>query len=327
MASIKQKTDKAGNVVYQVQASDGRGRRVWRTFRPEPTWSAKTTQRELQRFAADLENSLKAGTLLTKEEAASKARRDAAEAAKIQTLREYVTRVWMPQKKASVSENTVKIYELELRRRIYPALGECLLTEITPAQITALFFQIHDAGYSPKTLGLERTILEMVFRSAMQDDLIEYSPMLKARYPKASKDTAQTEQEKPLAYTADELRKILAAIEQEPLLWRCVVLLIASTGIPQGRSRRASMGLCRPCNGSDHHPAQPSGPHGRCVCSHAQDGPRTCCASPGGCAGTASTTPGATASNGALVLLSGAQPGTDSPVHLHKALCADSTAL
>lgn len=236
MASIKQKTDKTGNVVYQVQASDGRGRRVWRTFRPEPTWSAKTTQRELQRFAADLENSLKAGTLLTKEEAASKARRDAAEAAKIQTLREYVTRVWMPQKKASVSENTVKVYELELRRRIYPALGECLLTEITPAQITALFFKIHDAGYSPQTLHLERTILEMIFRSAMQDDLIEYSPMLKARYPKASKDTAQKEQEKPLAYTADELRKILAAIEQEPLLWRCVVLLIASTGIRRGEA-------------------------------------------------------------------------------------------
>ena len=236
MASIKKKTDKAGNVVYQVQASDGRGRRVWRTFRPELTWSAKTTQRELQRFAADLENSLKAGTLLTKEEAVRKARRDAAEAAKIQTLQEYVARVWMPQKKASVSENTVKIYELELRRRIFPELGDSLLTEITPAQITALFFKIRDAGYSPKTLGLERTILEMIFKSAVQDDLIEYSPMLKARYPKASKDTTQAEQQKPLAYTADELRRILDAVKQEPLLWRCVVLLIASTGIRRGEA-------------------------------------------------------------------------------------------
>lgn len=142
----------------------------------------------------------------------------------------------MPQKKASVSENTVKVYELELRRRIFPELGDSLLTEITPAQITALFFRIRDAGYSPRTLGLERTILEMIFKSAVQDDLIEYSPMLKARYPKASKDTAQTEQQKPLAYTADELRRILDAVEQEPLLWRCVVFLISSTGIRRGEA-------------------------------------------------------------------------------------------
>ena len=39
MASIEQKLDRNGNTVYQVQVSDGRGRRVWRTFKPEPTWS------------------------------------------------------------------------------------------------------------------------------------------------------------------------------------------------------------------------------------------------------------------------------------------------
>lgn len=38
MASFKEKLDKNGNRIYEVQASNGRGRRVWRTFRPEPTW-------------------------------------------------------------------------------------------------------------------------------------------------------------------------------------------------------------------------------------------------------------------------------------------------
>ena len=68
MASIKEKTDAKGRTVYQVQASDGRGRRVWRTFRPEPTWSAKTTRRELRKFAAQLETELKGGQALTKAE-------------------------------------------------------------------------------------------------------------------------------------------------------------------------------------------------------------------------------------------------------------------
>lgn len=55
MASFKEKLDKNGNRIYEVQVSNGRGRRVWRTFRPEPTWSKRTIQRELQKFAAELE--------------------------------------------------------------------------------------------------------------------------------------------------------------------------------------------------------------------------------------------------------------------------------
>ena len=89
MASIRQKTDKNGNVVYQVQASNGRGRRVWRTFRPEPTWSKRTTQRELQRFAAELESQLEDREVLTRNETEQAAAAQAAEAAKIKTLRQY----------------------------------------------------------------------------------------------------------------------------------------------------------------------------------------------------------------------------------------------
>ena len=68
MASFKEKLDKNGNRIYEVQASNGRGRRVWRTFRPEPTWSKRTIQRELQKFAAELEQQLADGEVLTREE-------------------------------------------------------------------------------------------------------------------------------------------------------------------------------------------------------------------------------------------------------------------
>ena len=70
MASFKEKLDKNGNRIYEVQASNGRGRRVWRTFRPEPTWSKRTIQRELQKFAAELEQQLADGKVLTREETA-----------------------------------------------------------------------------------------------------------------------------------------------------------------------------------------------------------------------------------------------------------------
>lgn len=87
MASFKEKLDKNGNRIYEVQASNGRGRRVWRTFRPEPTWSKRTIERELQKFAAELEQQLADGEVLTREETAQKAAAEAVEAAKIKTFR------------------------------------------------------------------------------------------------------------------------------------------------------------------------------------------------------------------------------------------------
>ena len=97
MASIKKKLEKNGNVVYQVQASNGRGRRVWRTFRPEPTWSSRTVQRELQRFAAELESQLEDREVLTREETIQQAAAQAVEAAKVKTLRQYAGAVYLPE--------------------------------------------------------------------------------------------------------------------------------------------------------------------------------------------------------------------------------------
>lgn len=93
MASFKEKLDKNGNRIYEVQASNGRGRRVWRTFRPEPTWSKRTIERELQKFAAELEQQLADGEVLTREETAQKAAAEAVEAAKIKTFRQYRSRL------------------------------------------------------------------------------------------------------------------------------------------------------------------------------------------------------------------------------------------
>ena len=68
MASYKKTTDASGATVYKVQVSNGRGRKVTRSWRPEPGWSAKTIKRELDKFAANLENELAEGTLKTRQE-------------------------------------------------------------------------------------------------------------------------------------------------------------------------------------------------------------------------------------------------------------------
>lgn len=234
MASIKQKTDAKGFTVYQVQASDGRGRRVYRTFRPQETWSAKTTQRELRKFAAKLENELKGGQVLTKAERHEQARREAAQAAKVQTLRQYVDRVWMPQKRATAARSSIRAYEVNLRLHVLPALGDSLLGEITPPMITALFYQLQAEGLADKTLNLIWNITGEIFSTAVQDEILDHSPMQKARRPAASKD-AKVDQDKK-AYTADEMLRVLDAIGQEPLVWRALALLLTMTGLRRGEA-------------------------------------------------------------------------------------------
>ena len=234
MASIKQKTDAKGFTVYQVQASDGRGRRVYRTFKPQPTWSAKTTQRELRKFAAQLENELKGGQVLTKGERREQVRRAAAQAAKVQTFRQDGDRVWMPQKRATAARSSIRAYEVNLRLHVLPALGDSLLGEISPPMITALFYRLQSEGLADKTLNLIWNITGEIFSTAVQDEILDHSPMQKARRPAASKD-AKVDQDKK-AYTAEEMLRVLEAIGQEPLIWRALALLLAMTGLRRGEA-------------------------------------------------------------------------------------------
>ncbi len=234
MASIKPKTDAKGRTVYQVQASDGRGRRVYRTFRPQETWSAKTTQRELRKFAAQLENELKGGQVLTKAERREQVRRAAAQAAKVQTFRQYVDRVWMPQKRATAARSSIRAYEVNLRLHVLPALEDSLLGEISPPMITALFYRLQSEGLADKTLNLIWNITGEIFSTAVQDEILDHSPMQKARRPAASKD-AKVDQDKK-AYTAEEMLRVLEAIGQEALIWRALALLLTMTGLRRGEA-------------------------------------------------------------------------------------------
>lgn len=233
MASIKEKLDKNGNVVYQVQASNGRGRRVWRTFRPEPTWSKRTVQRELQRFAAELESQLEDGEVLTREETVRKAAAEAVEAAKIKTLCQYAEAVYLPEKAGSVAEKTRTSYAQLLRQHVYPVLGDVPLPEITAAMLKALL-----AGLPEHFAFASRVkvyaVLHGLFKAAVMDDTLDVNPMDKVPRPKQSKDAALPAEHK--TFTAEETRYILRCLEGEPLKWRAFILLLIDTGCRRGEA-------------------------------------------------------------------------------------------
>lgn len=231
MASIKRDKDKHGNIVYRVSASNGRGRRVSRTFRPEPTWSARTAKRELQKFAAELELQLAEGEISTKAENAEQKANEAAESARTKTLRQYGDQVFLPEKTLSLSEKSRESYTQLLRDHVYNALGDFMINEVSPAQLKALFMQLRSEMAYSSVVKIYAVTNEL-FKYAMMDDTIKLNPMDKVSRPKQSKDDEVNES--ALFYTPDEVRYIISCLENEPLKWRVYVLLLVDTGCRRG---------------------------------------------------------------------------------------------
>lgn len=235
MASIKKEIDTTGAVVYKIQASGGRGRRVKRSWRPEPGWSAKTIERELNKFAAQLENELASGALNTKKEDKEAARLAALEAAKLKTFRQYVEGVYMPTKAAIFSENSRSSYQRNLDTHILPILGDLLMVDITPAMISKLLLDFQKSGHAHASAVKLYNILNGIFQMAFLDDTIKESPMLKVKRPTPRKEEkAQDESEK--AYTVQQLHYILQCLENESLKWQTYINLVADTGIRRGEA-------------------------------------------------------------------------------------------
>ena len=231
MASIKRDKDKHGNIVYRVSASNGRGRRVSRTFRPEPTWSARTTKRELQKFAAELELQLAEGEIATKAENAEQKANEAAESARTKTLRQYGDQVFIPEKTLSLAESSRSNYSQLLRDHVYPVIGDRLINEVTSVELKAILGKLRsEMAYS--SVVKIYAITNELFKYAMMDDTIKFNPMDKVPRPKQSKDDEVDES--ALFYTPDEVRYIISCLENEPLKWRAYVMLLVDTGCRRG---------------------------------------------------------------------------------------------
>jgi integrase len=232
MASIKTIIDAHGNTVYKVQVSNGRGRRVTRTWRPEPGWSAKTIKSKLDQFAANLTNELADGTVKTKQEELEEKRKAAIEATKLKTMEQYATGVFMPAK-SSIAENTRYSYQTFLDKHIFPKLGDTLLTDISTAMINKFLMDFQGEGYSHATVIKLYNVLNGVFEMAFKDDTIKVNPMLKVTRPTPRKDE-KFKDERDKAYTPEELKYIFSCVDKEPMKWRVFIYLCADAWIRRG---------------------------------------------------------------------------------------------
>lgn len=234
MASTKLMETKDGKRFFQICVSRGYGKAPYkkRWYWPDG-WSKRTAERELAKVAAEFERACAAGEILNREQAKKKAADEAAEAAKLKTVRQYADGVFMPTKEATFSENTRASYRMFLDRHVLPILGNMLLTDVTPAMISKLLIDFQKAGYSHASAVKLYNILNGLFEMAFMDDSITISPMLKVKRPAPRKDEMPKE-ENEKAFTAKEMSRVLSCIAQEPVKWQAYINLAIDSGARRG---------------------------------------------------------------------------------------------
>ena len=232
MAAIREINTKSGTV-YEIGVSRGRGvPKAYKRWHPPVGWSKKNIERELNRVARDFEKEVEAGIALTRAERKEKELLEAAEAAKIQTLRQFSERVFMPAKIVQISENTRSSFQGCLDNRILPVLGDMKMPDIAPANITAFLLDIQTEGLSHGSVIKHYTVLHSLFKMAYMNDVIEKNPMDKVIRPKPRKDEIKHDEVE--AYTAAEVASIMECLSNESLKWQALIRLLIDTGIRRG---------------------------------------------------------------------------------------------
>ena len=234
MASIKLNETKDGRRFFQISVSRGHGKAPYkkRWYWPDG-WSKRTAEREAVKQAAAFELACKNGEVLNRAQEREKAAEEAAEAAKLKTVRQYADGVFMPTKEATFSENARSSYRMFLDKHIFPVLGDVMLVEVSPAMISKLLVDFQRAGYAHATVVKLYNILNGIFEMAFLDDSIPMNPMLKVKRP-APRKGEQPKEESDKAYTVKELGYILACAAREPLQWQTYIALSADTGLRRG---------------------------------------------------------------------------------------------
>ena len=90
MPSTRKKVNKSGQAFYEIRVSRGRGKSYLtkRWYVPDG-WSQRAIDRELASVAAEFERQCNAGEIISRAEQREKDAQEAAEAARILTLKQY----------------------------------------------------------------------------------------------------------------------------------------------------------------------------------------------------------------------------------------------
>ena len=198
MPSVRRYETKDGRAYYLIRVRRGREKSALsrRWYVPDG-WSQRAIDRELAKVSAEFERQVQAGEVISRNEKRLQAAQEAAEAAKIVTLRQYGEKVFMPAKTLTATENTRASFQGNLDNWVYPVIGDIKLPEITSAQSSALLLDMQGKGKAHATVVKVYTILDSLFKMAYLSDMIARNPLDKVERPQPRKEELSPQTAKP----------------------------------------------------------------------------------------------------------------------------------
>jgi integrase len=92
------------------------------------------------------------------------------------SLEEFVRVEWRPNAVLALKKSTVVYYSFQLERHILPALGSCLLPDISRSQIEAMLSDLKRKGHTSGTLRGVRATFSTVLQSAVERGYLDKNP-------------------------------------------------------------------------------------------------------------------------------------------------------
>jgi integrase len=132
---------------------------------------------------------------------------------------------WLALVRHRVRPATHRLYRTAMTRHIIPALSNVELGRLRPSDVEAMTAEMLDHGLAPSTAALTRRVLVVALSDAERDGLVVRNVARLARGPRQREAP-------PRSLTADEVRALRAAAEDDPL--GPLVLLALSTGLRRG---------------------------------------------------------------------------------------------
>jgi integrase len=152
------------------------------------------------------------------------------------TVREYLTKDWLPAVKATIRPSTYNSYVQHVECHIVPHIGSVKLPQLSGSQVNAMYATLAAHGarngrpLSPRTIHHVHTCLSKACRDAVRWGLIARNPLAAADPPRTKGDGAKEMK----TWTAEQLAAFLTSVKDDRLypLWHT----IAMTGMRRGEA-------------------------------------------------------------------------------------------
>ena len=153
------------------------------------------------------------------------------------SVREYLTKEWLPAVKATIRPTTYNSYEQHVSCHIAPHIGSVKLAKLTGAQVNALYAKLAEtgakdgkSGLSPLTIHHVHTCLHKACKDAVRWGRLPKNPVDAADPP----STCGAAKKEMKTWSAEQLGAFLKSTKDDRLapLWR----VLAMTGMRRGEA-------------------------------------------------------------------------------------------